>query len=140
VRWTGGSPSAGASWLLRTTIRYRSVSDCETRCRSSRRLGPTSTSEPLRLAAPWRTFRFYKGQTHYPGSFWSATERDLVLYESRLELTRLLFADFDAGSASPRRWSLSDYGESAAFGGRPDVDLVAEVVAGCVWVGVGEWT
>lgn len=50
----------------------------------------------LRLAAPWRTFRFYKGQRHYPGSFWSATERDLVLYESRLELTRLLFADFDA--------------------------------------------
>ena len=35
------------------------------------------------------------GQRHYSGSFWSATERDLVIYESRLELARLLFADFD---------------------------------------------
>ena len=26
---------------------------------------------------------------------WSATQGDLVLYESRLELARLLFADFD---------------------------------------------
>jgi hypothetical protein len=49
----------------------------------------------LRAAAPWRTFRSYKGQRHYPGSFWSATQGDLVLYESRLELARLLFADFD---------------------------------------------
>jgi hypothetical protein len=39
--------------------------------------------------------RSYKGQRHYLGSFWSATERDLVLYESRLELARLLFADFE---------------------------------------------
>ncbi|MGH3624330.1 MAG: TnsA-like heteromeric transposase endonuclease subunit [Sciscionella sp.] len=46
-------------------------------------------------ASPWRTFRWYQGQRHYSGSFWSATERDLVIYESRLELARLLFADFD---------------------------------------------
>lgn len=44
---------------------------------------------------PWRTFRWYQGQRHYSGSFWSATENDFVLYESRLELARLLFADFD---------------------------------------------
>jgi hypothetical protein len=36
----------------------------------------------LRSAAPWRTFRSYKGQRHYSGSFWSLTERDLVIYES----------------------------------------------------------
>jgi hypothetical protein len=52
--------------------------------------------DALRLASPWRTFRWYKGQKHYSGVFWSATERDLVIYESRLELARLLFADFDA--------------------------------------------
>lgn len=46
-------------------------------------------------ALPWRTFRWYKGQKHYSGAFWSSTERDLVIYESRLELARLLFADFD---------------------------------------------
>lgn len=47
-------------------------------------------------AAPWRTFRWYHGQKHYSGTYWSATEQAHVIYESRLELARLLFADFDA--------------------------------------------
>lgn len=54
-------------------------------------------SAPLDLmqhAHPWRTFRWYKGQQHYSGTYWAATERDHVIYESRLELARLLFADF----------------------------------------------
>ncbi|MCX4511968.1 TnsA-like heteromeric transposase endonuclease subunit [Streptomyces sp. NBC_01619] len=49
----------------------------------------------LRNAQPWRTFRWYKGQKHYSGTYWSATVGDHVIYESRLELGRLLFADFD---------------------------------------------
>lgn len=49
----------------------------------------------LQSAVPWRTFRWYKGQKHYSGVYWAATVRDHVIYESRLELTRLLFADFD---------------------------------------------
>jgi hypothetical protein len=44
---------------------------------------------------PWRTFRWYRGQRHYSGLYWSATMRDHVIYESRLELSRLIFADFD---------------------------------------------
>ena len=32
---------------------------------------------------------------HYPGYFWSATMGAHVVYESRLELARLLLADFD---------------------------------------------
>ena len=47
------------------------------------------------FAWPWRTFRWYKGQRHYSGFYWSSTERAHVIYESRLELARLLFADFD---------------------------------------------
>ena len=53
---------------------------------------------PLELisnAAPWRTFRWRHGQKHYSGTYWLATERAHVIYESRLELARLLFADFD---------------------------------------------
>jgi hypothetical protein len=46
-------------------------------------------------AVPWRTFRWYFGQRHYSGAWWSATVRDHVIYESRLELSRLLLADFD---------------------------------------------
>ncbi|MFJ5607867.1 TnsA-like heteromeric transposase endonuclease subunit [Streptomyces sp. NPDC093221] len=48
----------------------------------------------LREARPWRMFRWYKGQQHYSGTYWSATVGDHVIYESRLELGRLLFADF----------------------------------------------
>lgn len=51
----------------------------------------------LRSAQPWRTFRWYRGQKHYSGTYWSATVRDHVIYESRLELGRLLFADFAPG-------------------------------------------
>src|SRR5437764_11344564 len=55
----------------------------------------TVEASALAGAAPWRNFRWREGQKHYSGSFWSATENDFVIYESRLELARLLFADFD---------------------------------------------
>ncbi|MFI8931560.1 TnsA-like heteromeric transposase endonuclease subunit [Streptomyces sp. NPDC053474] len=51
--------------------------------------------EMLYAAEPWRTFRWYMGQKHYSGSHWSSTQSDHVIYESRLELARLLYADFD---------------------------------------------
>ncbi|MEU9808572.1 TnsA-like heteromeric transposase endonuclease subunit [Mycobacterium sp. NPDC050853] len=53
------------------------------------------TAQDLRAAAPWRTFRWYRGQMHYSGTYWSATCGGHVIYESRLELARLLLADFD---------------------------------------------
>lgn len=49
----------------------------------------------LASAAPWRTFRWYRGQKHYASTYWAATTQDRLVYESRLELARLLFADFD---------------------------------------------
>lgn len=49
----------------------------------------------LAAAAPWRTFRWYDGQKHFSGTYWSSTQRDHVIYESRLELAVLLLADFD---------------------------------------------
>lgn len=51
--------------------------------------------EFLSAAAPWRSFRWRHGQRHFSGAYWSSTEHDHVVYESRLELGRLLFADFD---------------------------------------------
>ncbi|WP_405928063.1 TnsA-like heteromeric transposase endonuclease subunit [Streptomyces griseus] len=58
---------------------------------------PWSTMPVLLLeeAVPWRSFRWYRGQKHYSGTYWSSTTRDHVIYESRLELARLLYADFD---------------------------------------------
>lgn len=52
-------------------------------------------TEALYRASPWRTFRWYYGQKHYSGTYWSATMNDHVIYESRLELETLLLADFD---------------------------------------------
>lgn len=46
-------------------------------------------------AKPFRKFRWYKGQAHYSGSYWSSTESAHVVYESRLELSRLILADYD---------------------------------------------
>jgi hypothetical protein len=54
----------------------------------------------LRLAdftwsVPWRRFRSVHGQAHYSGRYASATTAGPVVYESRLELARLLLADMD---------------------------------------------
>lgn len=51
---------------------------------------PTMMAE----AVPWRTFRMREGQPHYSGDYWAATEMGHVIYESRLELSRLVIADF----------------------------------------------
>ncbi|GAX58438.1 integrase/transposase [Streptomyces olivochromogenes] len=55
----------------------------------------TSGTDVFEPTIPWRTFRWRNGQKHYSGTHWSSTMRDHVVYESRLELTRLLYADFD---------------------------------------------
>ncbi len=44
---------------------------------------------------PVREFRLYKGRLHYSGWYWCATLARLVVYESRLELARIMLADFD---------------------------------------------
>jgi hypothetical protein len=46
-------------------------------------------------SVPWRRWRSHRGQAHLSGSYWAATTGGHVVYESRLELARLLLADFD---------------------------------------------
>jgi hypothetical protein len=46
-------------------------------------------------AVSWRAIRSHRGQQHLPGLYWSSTAGAHVVYESRLELARLLLADFD---------------------------------------------
>ncbi|MGW0556545.1 TnsA-like heteromeric transposase endonuclease subunit [Streptomyces sp. NPDC002926] len=55
---------------------------------------PYKGIERMESLIPWRTFRWYYGQKHYSGFYWSSTMRAHVIYESRLELTRLIYADF----------------------------------------------
>lgn len=66
----------------------------------------------LSTALPMRKFYAHARQRHYSGLFWSATTGDHVPYESRLEMDRLWFADFDPTlswiSAQPMRLSGND--------------------------------
>jgi predicted RNA binding protein YcfA (HicA-like mRNA interferase family) len=64
--------------------------------------GDLATVSPQALASglPWRVFRWRHGQAHYSGWYWSATTGGHVVYESRLELARLLLADLDPQVAS----------------------------------------
>ncbi|MEJ7784322.1 MAG: TnsA-like heteromeric transposase endonuclease subunit [Solirubrobacteraceae bacterium] len=64
--------------------------------RSTREIPLRDLSSKLAFdAIPWRRVRSYRGQRHMPGLYWSATTGDHVVYESRLELARLLLADID---------------------------------------------
>jgi hypothetical protein len=51
--------------------------------------------EALSKSVPVREFRWYKGKKHYSGWYWSSKTGGMVAYESRLELARILLADFD---------------------------------------------
>jgi len=52
------------------------------------------TADELAGSVPVRQFRWYKGRKHYSGWYWSSTNGDLVVYESRLELARIMLVDF----------------------------------------------
>ncbi len=53
------------------------------------------TAELVLSSVPWRTFRSHRCQPHLSGYYWSSTTGGHVIYESRLELARLLLADAD---------------------------------------------
>jgi transposase InsO family protein len=62
------------------------------------RWAPGAPDSGIMRAVPWQTFRWRHGQQHYSGTYWSSVMGGHVIYESRLELTRLLYADFDRGT------------------------------------------
>jgi hypothetical protein len=77
-------------------------------------------------AVPWRRPRSARGQAHYLGYYWSVTTGTHVVYESRLELARLLIADFDADVVAI---AAQPFLVKARIGGRacrhvPDIFLV----------------
>lgn len=88
---SSNTPSDIADLVAQTSVSYRSASDGQERTLKFR----NAASGALAGTAPWRTFRWFKGQKHYSGTYWSATDTGHVIYESRLELARLLYADFD---------------------------------------------
>src|SRR5579859_1658087 len=100
--------SAGWWWLRRAWCQHRRMilpSSCRAcHVRVTYRAGDGGVVETTldRVAVgdvagglPVREFRWYKGRRHYSGWYWSATTGRLVAYESRLELARIMLADFD---------------------------------------------
>ncbi|HEY2502620.1 MAG TPA: TnsA-like heteromeric transposase endonuclease subunit [Mycobacterium sp.] len=73
------------------TVRFRTAPDIDVSSVALSDADPNDLAE----ARPWREFRWRAGQKHYSGTYWLATEGGHVIYESRLEFARLLFADFD---------------------------------------------
>jgi hypothetical protein len=75
---------------------------------------------------PVREFRSYKGRRHYSGWYWSSTVARMVAYESRMELARILLADFEpavtAMAAQPFQIIGDDGGQRRRY--VPDVMLV----------------
>ena len=49
----------------------------------------------VQAGSPVRVLRWHRGQRHYSGWYAAATENRHVLYESRMELVRLMKADMD---------------------------------------------
>lgn len=96
ARWVyqGGSvegvPSPGAAREVTVSFRCQYTGTAQTVTWDA------FSAEQASAALPWRSFRWFDGQRHYSGSYWAATEQALVGYESRLELARLLLADFDS--------------------------------------------
>src|SRR6266851_8578128 len=96
-------------------------------------------AEDVVAGLPVREFRWYKGRRHYSGWYWSLTGQRLVAYESRLELARIMLADFEpdvtaiaaqpfrlAGPDGPRiRRHVPDLMLAGADGGMTVVDVKA---------------
>jgi hypothetical protein len=72
--------------------------------------------EDVVAGLPVREFRWFKGRRHYSGWYWSCTMGRLVAYESRLELARIVLADFDPAvsglAAQPFQLTGPDRGKS----------------------------
>jgi hypothetical protein len=85
---------------------------------------------------PIRECRSYKGRRHYPGRYWSSTVARMVAYESRLELARILLADFDpaivALAAQPLQMIGDDGGQPRRY--VPDLLLANLPAAGHEWL------
>jgi len=86
---------SGGSRTCEPTVSYRSADGAPQQVDLA-----AARTDDLAGAPPWRKFRWHRGQQHYSGFYWSATTGGHVVYESRLELSRLILADFDPATVN----------------------------------------
>jgi hypothetical protein len=83
---------------------------------------------------PVREFRWFRGRRFYSGWYWSATTGGLVAYESRLELARILLADFDPDVVGIAAQPFQLIGRDGAVLSRHVPDLLLQQADGGVLV------
>jgi hypothetical protein len=67
---SSNAPSAIPDLVAQTSVSYQSTSDGRENSLRFRDV----TSAALAGAVPWRKFRWVRGQKHYSGTYWSATD------------------------------------------------------------------
>ena len=83
---------------------------------------------------PVREFRWYQGRRHYSGWYWSSTTGRHIAYESRLELARLMLADFDPAVSGLAAQPFELTGPDGGTGRRHIPDLLLVTPGGAVTV------
>jgi hypothetical protein len=96
IRWSGSIPVVAST---SATTPAKSSSSVEVRYKGADRELRVSTLDRVDVdevlaGVPVREFRWFKGRQFYSGWYWSATGERLLAYESRLELARIMLADF----------------------------------------------
>ena len=81
--------ASGARTAATITVRFRTAPNVDVSAVS------LVDADVLAAAWPWREFRWRAGQKHYSAVIGRRPRVAMSSIESRLELARLLFADFD---------------------------------------------
>lgn len=122
-------PLGAASQIGQVSVRYRSAGGEFIDTTMDR-----VSVEEVAHGQPVREFRSYKGRRHYSGWYWSATVGHLVAYESRLELARILLADFDPDVAGITAQPFQLTGEVDGHRRRHIPDILTVTTGGAVTV------
>lgn len=122
-------PSAFAPGAGSVSVKYRSAAGEYV----DSTLDRVSIEEVAR-GQPVREFRSYRGRRHYSGWYWSSTVGHLVAYESRLELARILLADFDPDVSAIAAQPFQLIGEGEGAPRRHVPDLLTMTRSGAVTV------
>jgi hypothetical protein len=83
---------------------------------------------------PVREFCWYEGRRHYSGWYWSSTMGRHIAYESRLELARIMLADFDPAVSGLAAQPFELTGRDGGAGRRHVPDLLLVTSDGAVTV------
>ncbi|RZU51195.1 hypothetical protein EV385_3001 [Krasilnikovia cinnamomea] len=108
------APAGAASWMPGPEFSLAYLEGCEGGIRECRVPLAVGWTAPFETVAPVRDFPSYQGQRSFSGSWWAATTREFVGFESWLERDRIMLLDFSpqvTGIASQPFWLIWPTGD-----------------------------